>query len=64
MRVELPIIAVLLCADLLLRLPFVAAGGIGDVQSIVIFMQENRAFDHYYGTLGGVRVCGALSHDS
>lgn len=30
-------------------------GTIEDVQHIVIFMQENRAFDHYFGTLPGVR---------
>jgi len=32
-----------------------ATGTIADVQHIVIFMQENRSFDHYYGTLQGVR---------
>lgn len=26
-----------------------------NVEHVVIFMQENRAFDHYYGTLEGVR---------
>ena len=26
-----------------------------EVEHIVVFMQENRAFDHYYGTLKGVR---------
>lgn len=30
-------------------------GTITDVQHVVIFMQENRAFDHYYGSLTGVR---------
>jgi phospholipase C len=30
-------------------------GTIDDIQHIVVFMQENRAFDHYYGTLRGVR---------
>jgi phospholipase C len=30
-------------------------GTIEDVQHIVILMQENRAFDHYLGTLNGVR---------
>jgi phospholipase C len=44
-----------LCAALLLQSRAAAAGDIRDVQSVVIFMQENRAFDHYYGTLGGVR---------
>jgi phospholipase C len=35
-----------------------ASGGRGalrDVEHIVILMQENRSFDHYYGTLPGVR---------
>jgi phospholipase C len=30
-------------------------GTIADVQHIVILMQENRSFDHYFGTLRGVR---------
>jgi phospholipase C len=30
-------------------------GTLADVQHVVIFMQENRAFDHYFGTLAGVR---------
>jgi phospholipase C len=29
-------------------------GTIADVQHVVIFMQENRSFDHYFGTLHGV----------
>ncbi len=29
-----------------------------DVEHIVIFMQENRSFDHYFGTLRGVRGFG------
>lgn len=29
--------------------------GISNVQHVVIFMQENRAFDHYFGALKGVR---------
>lgn len=32
-----------------------ATGTIKDVEHIVIFMQENRSFDHYFGTLNGVR---------
>src|SRR4029450_10675820 len=28
---------------------------IADVEHIVILMQENRSFDHYFGTLRGVR---------
>jgi phospholipase C len=30
-------------------------GTIADVEHVVIFMQENRSFDHYFGTLKGVR---------
>jgi phospholipase C len=33
-------------------------GTINDVEHIVIMMQENRSFDHYYGTLRGVRGFG------
>ena len=33
-------------------------GSIKDVEHIVILMQENRAFDHYFGTLRGVRGFG------
>jgi phospholipase C len=31
------------------------SGTIADVQHVVILMQENRSFDHYFGTLRGVR---------
>jgi phospholipase C len=30
-------------------------GTIADVQHVVVLMQENRSFDHYFGTLRGVR---------
>src|SRR5713226_1297186 len=30
-------------------------GSIQDVEHVVFLMQENRAFDHYFGTLRGVR---------
>src|SRR6187397_1178047 len=33
-------------------------GTIEDVKHVVILMQENRAFDHYFGTLSGVRGFG------
>jgi phospholipase C len=33
-------------------------GTIEDIEHIVILMQENRAFDHYFGTLRGVRGFG------
>jgi len=31
------------------------SASLSDVRHIVILMQENRAFDHYFGTLSGVR---------
>ncbi|MDD3760543.1 MAG: phospholipase C, phosphocholine-specific [Acidithiobacillus sp.] len=31
------------------------SGSIEDVEHIVVFMQENRSFDHYFGHLSGVR---------
>lgn len=34
------------------------AGSIMDVEHVVILMQENRSFDHYFGTLRGVRGFG------
>lgn len=34
------------------------AGTIEDVGHVVILMQENRSFDHYFGTLPGVRGFG------
>ena len=33
----------------------VETGTIQDVKHVVILMQENRSFDHYFGTLRGVR---------
>lgn len=33
----------------------VYAGSIVDIEHVVLFMQENRAFDHYFGTMAGVR---------
>lgn len=35
-----------------------ATGTIKDVEHVVILMQENRSFDHYFGTLMGVRGFG------
>ncbi|MHC3392217.1 phosphocholine-specific phospholipase C [Streptomyces lavendulocolor] len=34
------------------------AGGLRAVRHVVILMQENRSFDHYFGTLRGVRGFG------
>ncbi len=31
------------------------SGGLGDIEHVVFLMQENRSFDHYFGSLGGVR---------
>ncbi|PZR31391.1 phosphocholine-specific phospholipase C [Caulobacter segnis] len=36
----------------------VRSGTIQDVEHVVILMQENRGFDHYFGTLNGVRGFG------
>jgi phospholipase C len=33
-------------------------GSIEDVKHVVVLMQENRSFDHYYGTMAGVRGFG------
>src|ERR1700753_4016506 len=33
-------------------------GTLADVEHVVILMQENRSFDHYYGTMRGVRGYG------
>jgi len=38
--------------------PHHATGTIMDVEHVVILMQENRSFDHYFGTLRGVRGYG------
>ncbi|MDQ4503071.1 phosphocholine-specific phospholipase C [Sinomonas sp. ASV322] len=35
-----------------------ATGSLKDVEHVVIFMQENRSFDTYFGTLNGVRGFG------
>jgi phospholipase C len=34
------------------------SGTLNDVQHVVILMQENRSFDHYFGTMSGVRGFG------
>ncbi len=34
------------------------AGSLADIEHVVILMQENRSFDHYFGTLSGVRGFG------
>ncbi|TXS43461.1 phosphocholine-specific phospholipase C [Streptomyces sp. OR43] len=33
-------------------------GSVQDVEHIVVLMQENRSFDHYFGTMNGVRGFG------
>ncbi len=35
--------------------PSPIAGSMRDIKHVVILMQENRSFDHYFGTLAGVR---------
>jgi phospholipase C len=36
----------------------IAGGSLSDVEHVVIFFQENRSFDHYFGTRKGVRGFG------
>ena len=38
--------------------PALAAGAVGrlqDIDQFIFLMKENRSFDHYFGTLSGVR---------
>ena len=37
-------------------------GSLKDIEHVIIFMQENRSFDHYFGTLRGVRGYGDKHH--
>lgn len=32
-----------------------AGGSLSDVKHLVMIMMENRSFDHYFGTMAGVR---------
>src|SRR5690349_21660072 len=53
-----PALAAAVPADLSKALAIPAAsrtGSINDVEHVIILMQENRSFDHYFGTLRGVR---------
>ncbi|KAG6293848.1 hypothetical protein E4U46_007092 [Claviceps purpurea] len=36
----------------------VSGGSLKDIKHIILFMQENRSFDHYFGTMAGVRNFG------
>jgi len=36
----------------------VSSGSLQSIEHIVLFMQENRSFDHYFGTLAGVEGFG------
>ncbi len=44
--------------DLLSADPHCAKGSLKDIEHVIILMQENRSFDHYFGTLRGVRGFG------
>jgi phospholipase C len=37
---------------------FRRSGSLADVEHVVVLMQENRSFDHYFGTMQGVRGYG------
>ncbi|NMM91763.1 phospholipase C, phosphocholine-specific, partial [Rhodococcus sp. SRB_17] len=39
----------------------VPPGGLDSIEHVVLVMQENRSFDHYYGMLRGVRGFGDLN---
>lgn len=52
---SLPLRRLSLAALLLAVIRVHATGSISDVEHVVLFMQENRAFDHYFGTMAGVR---------
>ncbi|MFF1256777.1 MULTISPECIES: phosphocholine-specific phospholipase C [unclassified Streptomyces] len=52
---------VLAALPLSLRTALAAPGRPGkleDIQHVVVFMQENRSFDHYFGTMQGIRGFG------
>ena len=38
-------------------------GGVNQIKHIIIFMQENRSFDNYFGVLGAYRASKGLSND-
>jgi phospholipase C len=38
-------------------------GGVAAIKHIIVFVQENRSFDHYFGQLGAYRVAHGLSND-
>jgi phospholipase C len=44
--------------DLLTASAHCHGGSLKDIDHVILLMQENRSFDHYYGTLRGVRGFG------
>ena len=38
----------------------VNAYSLADIDHVVLFMQENRAFDHYFGALAGYMILDSL----
>jgi phospholipase C len=38
--------------------PSMRNAAVGDIEHVVLLMQENRSFDHYFGTMPGVRGFG------
>ncbi len=38
--------------------PSPSSGSMRDIKHVVLLMQENRSFDHYFGTLSGIRGFG------
>lgn len=59
--------AVLLASAVVSAVPLASApkaskGTLEDLKHVVIFMQENRAFDHYFGQLNGIRGFNDRAH--
>jgi len=52
----LSIFAVAVASAIASQFPVLShTGSLADIEHVVLFMQENRAFDHYFGTMAGVR---------
>src|SRR5882757_5444401 len=58
---EAAVVGGALPADALASGPSRSHGDIRDIKHVVILMQENRSFDHYFGCLRGVRGFGDRS---
>lgn len=55
MKFRLSLLLLAFASDIFCSRATAATGTIKDVQHVVIFMQENRSFDHYFGSMAGVQ---------